>query len=181
MYKTRSVFLSSMPRNVVGLLNLVFLLFLAGCVKSETPIVEITPKALAEISLTPQEGLKFTSTPEVGMQESTPRVSPYIDVMVENVEIRYLETDPVQVELVIRGTLPDQYQYGFYSVENRGDQNVKIRLSGIHPANNSCLHTDQTIEYVLLLGRDMPESERGFTPGDYELIVNNYQTTFSIK
>jgi len=115
------------------------------------------------------------------MQESTPRVSPYIDVMVDDVEIRYLETNPVQVELVIRGTLPDQCKYGFYSVEYRGNLNVNISLSGIHPADNSCVQTIQTIEYVLLLGRDMPESERGFAPGDYTLIVNDYQITFSIK
>lgn len=115
------------------------------------------------------------------MKESTPLVSPYIDVMVDDVEIRYLETNPVQVELVIRGTLPDQCKYGFYSLENRRDLNVKIKLSGIHPADNSCIQTNQTIEYVLLLGRDMPDSERGFAPGDYVLTVNKYQTAFSIK
>jgi inhibitor of cysteine peptidase len=160
-----------MPRNAVGLPALVFLFFLAGCMKSATPIVENTPTANSGITL----------TPEVGMTESMPRVSPYIRVMVENVEIRYLETDPVQVELVIRGTLPDQCKYDFYSVENRGGQNVKISLSGIHPTDNSCLQTAQTIEYVLRLGRDMPESERGFSPNDYKLTVNNYQTSFSIK
>ena len=181
MYKTRSVFLFSMPRNAVGLLTLVFLLFLAGCVKSASPIVETTPTTKPEITLTPQEGLIFTSTPEVEMTESTPRVSPYIDVIVEDVEIRYQATNPVQVELVIRGTLPDQCKYEFYSIENRRNLNVKISLSGIHPADNSCVQTIQTIEYVLLLGRDMPESERGFAPGNYTLTVNNYQTTFSIK
>jgi len=120
-------------------------------------------------------------TPAGPTQESTPRVSPYIDVMVDNVEIRYLKTNPVLVELVIRGTLPDQCKYDFYSIENRGNLNVKIRLSGIHPTDYSCKQTNQTIEYVLLLGRDMPELERGFAPGNYELNVNNYNTTFSIK
>jgi hypothetical protein len=114
------------------------------------------------------------------MTESTPHVSPYIKVMVEDVEIRFLETSPVQVELVIHGTLPDQCKYDFYSVENRGEQNVKVTLHAIHPAD-SCQQTSQSIEYVLLLGRDMSESERGFAPGDYELVVNTYQTTFSIK
>jgi hypothetical protein len=153
-----------MPSNAVGLFAFVFLFILAGCGKSTTPIVETTPTAL-----------------EAGMTESAPHVSPYIDVMVVNVEIRYLETNPAQVELVIRGTLPDQCKYDFYSVENRAGQNVKVSLDGIHPADNSCLQTTQTIEYVLRLGRDMPESERGFAPGDYELTVNNYQTSFSIK
>jgi hypothetical protein len=128
----------------------------------------------------PQEGLKFTATPEAQMTESAPHVSPYIRVMVEDVAVRYLETSPVQVELVIQGTLPDQCQYGFYSVENRGEQDIRVTLSGIHSAD-SCWQTSQNVEYVLLLGRDMPASKRGFTPGDYTLTVNNYQTTFSIK
>lgn len=181
MYKTRLDLLSSLPRNAVGLLALVFLFFLAGCAKTAIQIVKTTPTANSEITLTPQIDLNFTSTSEAGMTESTPHVSPYIKVMVENVEIRYLETNPVQVEIVIRGTLPDQCKYEFYSLENRGGQNVKISLSGIHPADSSCLQTAQTIEYVLRLGRDMPESERGFSPGDYTLTVNNYQTSFSIK
>jgi len=115
------------------------------------------------------------------MTESTPHVSPYINVMVVDVEIRFLETNPVQVELVILGTLPDQCKYDFYSVENRENQNVKVSLDGIHPADTGCLQTAQSIEYVLPLGRDMPEAERGFTLGDYRLTVNNYQTGFSIK
>jgi len=101
--------------------------------------------------------------------------------MVTGVDIRYLDTKPVQVELVIRGTLPDQCKYDFYSVETRADQNVKVSLDGIHPSDNSCDQTTQTIEYVLRLGRDMPESERGFSQGDYKLTVNNYQANFSIK
>jgi hypothetical protein len=118
--------------------------------------------------------------PTTGLTESAPHVSPYIRVTVVAVEVRPLDTNPVQVELVIRGTLPDQCTYQFYSVENRAEQTVKVNLDGIHPADTSCLQTDQTIQYVLPLGRDMPEAERGFPPGDYKLVVNNYQTSFSI-
>ena len=148
--------------------------------ETATQTVEASPTALVESSPTPQEGRQFTPTPEAPATESAPRVSPYVRVMVEGVDIRYLETRPVQVELVIRGTLPDQCQYDFYSVENRGGQNIKVTLFGIHPAD-SCEQTSQGIETTLLLGRDMPESERGFAPGDYTLMVNNYQTTFSVR
>jgi hypothetical protein len=41
--------------------------------------------------------------------------------------------------------------------------------------------TAQSIAYVLLLGKDMPESEQGFPSGEYTLTVNEYQTGFSIK
>ena len=155
----------SIPSIVIGLIALAFLFFLAGCATNATPTVDP----------------KFTPTPEERVTESAPHVSPYINIMVTDVEIRRLETTPVQVELVIRGTLPDQCKYVFYSVETRRDQNVKVSLDGKHPADNSCLQTEQNIEYVLRLGRDMPESERGFSSGDYNLTVNNYQTSFSIK
>lgn len=156
-------------------------LFLAGCTKDGTPIVAPSKMVSTAILPTAPEGSKHTATLEAEMPEGTPHVSPYIQVMVVDVEFRFLETDPVQVELVIRGTLPDQCKYGFYSLENRAGQNVKVSLAGIHPADTGCLQTDQNIEYVLLLGQNGPETERGFSPGDYTLTVNNYQTSFSIK
>lgn len=166
MNKTRSHHLYSVLSSAVGLFGCVFLLSLVGC----------GPK-----NATPTEVPKFTPTPTAGPTDNAPHVSPYIKVMVTGVDIRYLDTKPVQVELVIRGTLPDQCKYDFYSVETRADQNVKVSLDGIHPSDNSCDQTTQTIEYVLRLGRDMPESERGFSQGDYKLTVNNYQANFSIK
>jgi len=164
---------------------------LVGCAKNETPMAAPSQSALPEITSTPSYQPTFTSTllytptfpstTEAGVAVSTPHVSPYIKIMVVDVEIQYLKTNPVQVKLVIRGIVSDQCQYGYYSVENRMEQNVKITLYGIHPSENSCLQTNQNIEYVLQLGRDMPESERGFSPGDYVLTVNNYQTKFSIR
>jgi hypothetical protein len=158
-----------------------FYLFLVGCAKNVTPIVLPPKPTLTEISPTPSEDPKPLITLEVVTTESTPHVSPYIEVRIVDVEVRFLETNPVQVEIVIRGSLPDQCTYNFYSVENRNGQKVKVSLDGIHSADTNCLQTDQKIEYVILLGRDMPEAERGFSPGDYELTVNNYQTSFSIK
>lgn len=101
--------------------------------------------------------------------------------MVLDVEVRILETRPAQVELVIRGTLPDQCQYRFYTVENRVNQSVRVNFQAIHPANSTCSSTEHEIEFVLLLGRDLPEAQRGFPPGEYRLIVNNFQTSFTIR
>jgi hypothetical protein len=165
----------------VGLFSCFFLFSLAGCSKNTTQIAEPSKTTLTEILPTPSEPPKFTTTPDAEMIGSTPHVSPYIKVMVVDVEIRFLETNPVEVELVIRGTLPDQCKYNFYSVENRSGQNIKVSLDGIHPADTGCLQTEQSIEYVLPLGRDMPQAERGFSSGDYKLTVNSYQGYFSIK
>ena len=110
-----------------------------------------------------------------------PIVSPFIDVEVTGVDIRYLPTKPVQVELLIRGELPDGCRYRFYSVDNRQGQKVRVRLRAIHPPDTTCSQSVQAVEYVLPLERNLPESQRGFAPGTYELTVNNYQTTFSIE
>jgi len=166
MNKTRLYHSYSLLSKVVGLFGCVFLVSLAGC----------GPK-----NATPTKVLKFTPTPVATSTENAPHVSPYIKVAVTGVEIRYLDTRPVQVELVIKGTLPDQCKYDFTSVETRADLNVKVSLDAIHPADTSCAQTTQTIEYVLRLGRDMPESDRGFSQGSYKLAVNNYPIDFSIK
>lgn len=182
MCKTRFRNLFSTLVNSIGLFAFVLSISLAGCAKNADPIIDSQRPTLTAAMATPSEYLKPTFTPEAEMMGiTTPHVSPYIRVMVLNVEIRFLETNPVQVEIVIRGTLPDQCKYDFYSVENRGVQRVKVSLDGIHPTDMGCPQTIQDVEYVLLLGRDMPEAERGFSPGEYELVVNNYQSGFSIK
>ena len=166
---------------ILAVIGIGISVFIVGCTNDVTPIVE-PPQIIATEALpTQSKASNLTATSEAEMTESIPHVSPYVQVTVTDVEIRFLETDPVQVELVIRGTVPDQCKYGFYSVENRVGQNVKVSLAGIHPADRSCPQVTQNIEYVLPLGRDMPEAERGFSSGDYMLTVNNYQTDFTIQ
>jgi len=121
------------------------------------------------------------STSESIQNELSPHVSPYFDVEVSDVQIRHLENKSKhQVEITIIGYLPDQCEYDFYTVENRNGQNINITLKAIHPSAE-CKQETQIIQYDLLLGRDMPESERGFSPGNYVLTVNNFQSAFQIQ
>lgn len=150
--------------SAVTLLVLVpFFFLLMGCAENQSMTQENPPQA------------SKTAT-----QGSSPHVSPYFDLMVNEVEVRYIETNPVQIEIVIQGTLPDQCKYEFYSSENRRNQDVKITLKVRHPAGD-CDQVSQNVEYTLLLGQNKPEAERGFSPGDYTLIVNKYQTVITIK
>jgi hypothetical protein len=158
-----------------------FVFFVVGCAKDVQPLVEPSNVLFTETPPIASEVPTGSATPEPTMTDSAPHVTPYIKVVVESVDIRFLGTDPETVELVIRGTLPDQCTYDFYSIENRSSQEIKISLAGIHPGDTGCERTVQTIEYVMLLGRDLPEAERGLSAGDYKLTVNNYQTSFSIK
>jgi hypothetical protein len=86
----------------------------------------------------------------------------------------------VQVELVIHGSLPDQCIYDIHVLEKRIDRQVKVTLISRHPADMSCAQTPQPIAYTYPLGSGYSEDQRGFEPGDYQLLVNRYQTSFSI-
>lgn len=143
---------------MLGFLFLILIFLLTGCDESGAYVSEPTAKVI---------------------QEEFPHVSPYIDVIVSDIEIHYTESNPTQVEIIIRGSLPDQCEYDFFSLENRRGQNIKITLKGIHPQKD-CTQDVQIIEYSLLLGRDLSEDKRGFAPGNYALIVNNFQTHFTI-
>ena len=109
-----------------------------------------------------------------------PIVSPYVPVTVEDVQARLLPTDPVQVELLIRGTLPDMCEYPIYTVESRVQGSIRVSMDGMHPSDVMCAQALQTIEYIYLLGRDLPEAERGLRPGTYEVTVNQHRTTLII-
>jgi hypothetical protein len=109
-----------------------------------------------------------------------PIVSPYVEVTVEDVQVRILTTNPPQAQLIIRGTLPDMCDYQMYGVESRGEGSLHLSLQGIHPVGVMCAQALQSIEYTWVLGQDLPPAERSLRPGIYELTVNTYRTTIRI-
>lgn len=151
-------------------------IFLSGCAETTATTSPIVSQTATQPPTITESSSIFTATPN-----SLPVVSPYLDVLIESVEVRVSDKYPAQIELVILGSLPDQCKYGFYIVENREGHNIKITLKGIHPQDITCTQTSQIIEYIYLLGRDMPESKRGLEAGTYELIVNTYHTSFIIS
>lgn len=139
------------------------------------------PTATPRSAETPEDPGSTASPSAIDISTpSDPGISPFIDVNVTGVEIHFLETFPVQVQLVIHGTVPDQCTYVFHALDKRIDHQIKVTLTGRHPAGGSCTQTSQDVEHTLLLGGWLPEGERGFEPGDYQLLVNLYQTSFSI-
>jgi hypothetical protein len=103
-----------------------------------------------------------------------------VRVAVETVEVRLLESFPVQIELVIHGNLPDACDYELVASEEREGQMVSVTLEGQRPADVSCPAGVQPVTYTLLLGGPLPLAERGFVPGDYTLTVNDYQTLVKV-
>lgn len=157
-----------------------FLFFLAGCATPPGGITASPPPTHTAPPL-PSPTTAIPAAPETGLPVVAPQVSPYFKLQVTSVEIRSLATTPARVELVIHGVLPDQCKYEFYAVETRAQNSVRISLDAIHPNDNSCAQTEQATQYTLALGRDLPEAQRGFAPGEYVLTVNEYQASFSIK
>ncbi len=94
-------------------------------------------------------------------------------VTIEAVELRYLESLPIQIELFIKGNLPDECEYELVATQAREGQMISVTLEGRRPADLPCAAAIRPITYALLL-------EGGFEPGDYTLVVNDYQMSFSV-
>jgi hypothetical protein len=95
-------------------------------------------------------------------------------VAVEAVELRQLESLPIQIQLFIKGNLPDDCEYELVATQAREGQMIRVTLEGQRPADLSCTTAIQPVTYALRL-------EGGFEPGDYTLAVNDYQMSFSVS
>ena len=197
MFKFHSRYPNSFLPEKSILFVIIFSFLVSGCAEKVTPlpislITPVTNPPATPIIWVPQatvtqmipaqtEILKLTNTPLVKMTINSPHVSPNIKVIVTNIGIRSIINHPGQLELVIKGTLPDQCQYRFSTVESRVDKTIKINFLAIHPNNNDCQQKSQNIEYILPLGRDMPEADRALAPGNYTISVNKFQISYSVK
>jgi hypothetical protein len=94
-------------------------------------------------------------------------------VAVEAVELRQLESLPIQIQLFIKGNLPDECEYELVATQAREGQMIRVTLEGQRPVDLPCSTAIQPVIYTLRL-------EGGFEPGGYTLVVNDYQTSFSV-
>jgi hypothetical protein len=72
-------------------------------------------------------------------------------VYVDSTEIRYLESDPVQVHLVVKGHLPTPCHEAVYEVQDMGTS-VNVRLWSLADAGAICVQVLEPFELVIPLG-----------------------------
>ena len=94
---------------------------------------------------------------------------------VESVEVLILESDPVQVNALVRGNLPDGCtEIAFASQTVRGSR-IDITLSTARPADAICT------EEVVPFERTLPVDVAGLAAGEYTVTVNGVSARFELE
>lgn len=96
------------------------------------------------------------------------------EAIIESVEVRLLESDPVQVEAVIRGQLPDACSFIQDSSVGAVGSTFYIRLSTARQLAQRCIQSLTPFEQVVRLGSPEPAT------GTYEVRVGAVVETFSL-
>jgi hypothetical protein len=94
---------------------------------------------------------------------------------VEDLEIRMLESFPVQVEVVVRGSLPDSCTTIEGIVKNREGNTFTIGLGTVRPSEAVCVQTARPYEEVIAL------EVEGLPAGGYTVIVNGVSEAFDLE
>jgi hypothetical protein len=89
-------------------------------------------------------------------------------VYVDSVDIRYLESFPVQVQLEVRGSLPTPCHEAIFEVQDLGDV-IDVRLWSLADADAICIQVLEPFEIVIPLGSyetaDIPVALNGEVVG----------------
>lgn len=119
-----------------------------------------------------------TATDGVGnTTDNSPVTTPITDTgeaMVERVEVRILESNPVQIEAVIRGQLPDACSF-IQDASVAVEGNVfNIRLTTARQLAQRCIQVLTPFEQVVWLGSPEPAT------GNYEVRVGEVVASFTL-
>lgn len=93
---------------------------------------------------------------------------------VEDLEVRILESFPVQVEVVVRGSLPDSCTTIEGIVKNREGNTFTIGLGTARPSESVCVQTIRPYEEAIALDVE------GLPAGAYTVNVNGVSETFDL-
>lgn len=120
-----------------------------------------------------------TSVPPVTTPVTTPVTVtvPLTDTgeaIIESVEVRILESDPVQIEAVIRGQLPDACSFIQDSSVGAVGSTFYIRLTTARQLAQRCIQSLTPFEHVVRLGSPEPAT------GTYAVYVGAVVATFTL-
>ncbi|MEZ4736992.1 MAG: hypothetical protein R3E79_58675 [Caldilineaceae bacterium] len=151
------------PITRLAALLLLFLFVLVGCT---------APTATGAAQITPTQSP--LTTPTAG-QAAADRTSVGGVAMVGTIDVRILESFPVQVQVVVQGDLPDgctEIDEGI--VEQEGDR-FDVTLTTQRPADALCTQVIMPYEYIIPLNVDE------LPAGEYTVDVNDVTETFTLE
>ena len=90
-------------------------------------------------------------TTALGSSSPLPAAGAPGPVYVESVDIRYLESFPVQVHMEVRGSLPTPCHEAIFEVQDLGDV-IDVRLWSLADADAICIQVLEPFEIVIPLG-----------------------------
>ncbi len=96
------------------------------------------------------------------------------EAIVESIEIRILASEPLQVEAVVRGQLPDACAFIERTSVIAESTTFRIRMTTAHQPNQRCAPMPTPFEEVILLGSPQPPT------GTYDVRINDLVETFSL-
>ena len=150
-----------------------FLLFiitftLLACTPIAAPSTTPEPIATANVDAT------TTPQSEAPSNDATAEPGSETLAVVDTIEVRIAESDPVQVEVVARGNLADGCTELTEPIVMRDGTQFGVMLTTQRPAGVICTQALVPFEEVIPL--DVTDAE----PGDYTVDVNGIVETFSL-
>jgi len=94
---------------------------------------------------------------------------------VERIDILILESFPVQINVLVFGSLPDGCTQIDDYTQTRDDKTITISLTTTRPAEQAC--TDALVPYQ----ESIPVEATGLKKGVYTVVVNGVKGTFELQ
>lgn len=133
--------------------------------EAPTPAEE-TPEVMEPTITGP---LPVDATPIIG----TPAVSG-MEAVVEEVQVQVLESDPVQVQVVAIGYLPDGCTNLAEIYQNNESNSISVQLTTSRLIDALCT------EAIVPFEQTIPLNIEGLAPGDYTVLVNGISQPFTL-
>lgn len=149
-----------------------------GPIHQWSGVLPVTGDYTIEVRATRQTAADFYLTvtvPPLDTQPPTPGpIQPAEEAIVESVQVQILESYPVQVQVIIRGRLPDACTYIASVTQQREGATFRVRMITARNPNQLCAQVLTPFEQVVRL------DVAGLSPGAYNVRVNDTISSFQL-
>ncbi|GIK40970.1 MAG: hypothetical protein BroJett011_48030 [Chloroflexota bacterium] len=151
-----------------------------GCLPSPSvaPVeaIEITPTQTTPLVSQPDQAVRSSNPPPPVNNQPGPAAGAYAygQAAVESIEVRLVESFPVQVQMVARGSLPDSCTEIDQALIERNGNTFQGRLTTRSRTDQMCAQAVVPFEEVI------PLDVSGLPPGQYTVNVNGLVDSFTL-